>query len=70
MCKAYCIISAGDAEVACPLDSIGRFVSPVEDLKGMYVKDADKAIIKNIKEMGRLFASATVQHNYPFCWRR
>jgi isoleucyl-tRNA synthetase len=57
-------------EVVCPLDSIGRFVSPVNDFKGMYVKDADKEIIKYIKEKGRLFAMATVNHNYPFCWRR
>ena len=70
VCKAYGIVSAGDPEVVCPLDSVGRFIAPVNEFKGMYVKEADKEIMKNIKEKGRLFAAATVNHNYPFCWRR
>ena len=69
VCKIYGVISAGDPEVVCPLDNIGRFVSPVSDFEGIYVKDADKDIIKHIKDKGRLFAAATVNHNYPFCWR-
>jgi isoleucyl-tRNA synthetase len=51
------------------LDNIGRFVSPVSDFEGIYEKDADKDIIKHIKDKGRLFAAATINHNYPFCWR-
>ena len=69
VCKIYGVISAGDPEVVCPLDNIGRFVSPVSDFEGIYVKDADKDIIKHIKDKGRLFAAATINHNYPFCWR-
>ena len=34
-----------------------------------FVKDADKGIAKEIKEMGRLFHQATIHHRYPFCWR-
>ena len=34
-----------------------------------YVKDADKAIIKHIKEAGRLVDNQTFVHSYPFCWR-
>jgi isoleucyl-tRNA synthetase len=33
------------------------------------VKDADKNIIKKLKEMGRLVQSGQVKHSYPFCWR-
>ena len=33
------------------------------------MKDADKAIIKHIKEAGRLVDNQTFVHSYPFCWR-
>ena len=48
---------------------MGRFVDPVTDFKGQYVKDADKNIIKKLKEEGRLFSQAQLTHSYPFCWR-
>ncbi|NXU02358.1 SYIC protein, partial [Buphagus erythrorhynchus] len=31
--------------------------------------DADKHIIRWLKEKGRLIHSTTFQHSYPFCWR-
>ncbi|KAK2702617.1 hypothetical protein QYM36_018776, partial [Artemia franciscana] len=31
--------------------------------------DADKNIIKALKEKGRLIQDAQVKHSYPFCWR-
>ena len=55
--------------MVCPLDGVGRFVDPVTDFKGQYVKDADKNIIKKLKEDGRLFSQAQLTHSYPFCWR-
>lgn len=33
------------------------------------MKDADKLIIKRLKEMGNLVRQAEVKHSYPFCWR-
>ena len=51
------------------MDSVGKFVEPVHDFVGVYVKEADKGLIKKIKDMGRLFHATTVMHNYPFCWR-
>ena len=33
------------------------------------MKDADKNIIKKLKEIGRLVNQAQIKHNYPFCWR-
>ncbi|CAG7850652.1 Isoleucine--tRNA ligase, cytoplasmic; AltName: Full=Isoleucyl-tRNA synthetase; Short=IleRS [Serendipita indica DSM 11827] len=53
----------------CPLDDIGRFTNEVPDFAGMYFKDADKEIIKTLKNNGRLIAHSTFQHSYPFCWR-
>lgn len=68
VCLAHGIISK-DGEIVCPIDSKGRFVQPVTDFVGQYIKDADKHIIKNLKQRDRMFRDATVNHNYPFCWR-
>ena len=35
----------------------------------MYVKDADKLIIKKLKREERLIKDSTCKHSYPFCWR-
>lgn len=58
-----------DMAPLCPVDMSGRFTDPVEDFKGQYVKDADKNIIRWLKEHGRLVHQGTVAHSYPFCWR-
>lgn len=68
VCLAYKII-VKDGETVCPIDAKGRFIEPVHDFLGLYIKDADKNIIKNLKQRGRMFRDATMQHNYPFCWR-
>ena len=68
VCLAYKII-VKDGEIVCPLDAKGRFVEPVTDFLGQYIKDADKNIMKHLKQKGRMFKDATVNHNYPFCWR-
>ena len=33
------------------------------------VQDADKNIIKWLKENGRLINASSFKHSYPFCWR-
>ena len=47
----------------------GRFVDAVEPWKGMFVKDADKLVIRDLKERGLLFDVINFEHSYPFCWR-
>jgi len=68
VCLAAGIISH-DQDMICPVDASGRFTAPVMDFIGQYVKDADKNIIKWLKEANRLASSSTVKHSYPFCWR-
>ena len=36
---------------------------------GVFVKDADPLILKDLKERGLLFAAVPFAHDYPFCWR-
>ena len=38
-------------------------------LNGIFVKDADKLIIKDLKERGLLFKTMEFTHSYPYCWR-
>ena len=37
--------------------------------EGVFVKDADKLILKQLKETGALFSTPLMEHSYPFCWR-
>lgn len=52
-----------------PVDEEGRFTEPVHDFVGMNIKEADKSIIRALKDKGRLVKHASLRHSYPFCWR-
>lgn len=43
-----------DGDIVCPLDDSGNFLPDVVDFAGLYVKDANKPILKYLKEAGRL----------------
>ncbi|KAJ2217957.1 isoleucine--tRNA ligase [Coemansia sp. RSA 487] len=68
VCIGHNVI-APDGFLPNPVDDRGRFDTSVPTFTGMYVKDADKDIIKNIKTRGRLVHQTTLVHSYPFCWR-
>uniref|UniRef100_A0A8D0D626 Isoleucine--tRNA ligase, cytoplasmic n=1 Tax=Sander lucioperca TaxID=283035 RepID=A0A8D0D626_SANLU len=68
VCTEYKIIQRDQAPI-CPVDASGCFTSEVTDFAGQYVKDADKNIIKWLKEKGRLVNASSFKHSYPFCWR-
>ena len=50
------------------VDTQGRFVEGTP-WTGVFVKDADPMILKDLKERGLLFAAVPFAHDYPFCWR-
>jgi len=56
-------------ELVCPVDSNGRFTKEIPEYTGLFVKDADKDIIKRLKVQGSVIQAATINHRYPFCWR-
>ena len=56
-------------EPVCPIDQNGRFTAEVPDYKGVFVKDADKEIIRRLKTEKRVLHHTQVRHRYPFCWR-
>ncbi|MFA7191453.1 MAG: isoleucine--tRNA ligase, partial [Dehalococcoidales bacterium] len=36
---------------------------------GLFVKEADKLISRDLEERGLLYKETTITHTYPFCWR-
>ncbi len=59
----------GATALVCPIDFEGKFTADVTDYSGQYVKDADKDIIRRLKEEGKLYIQEVINHSYPFCPR-
>ena len=51
------------------VDEHGRFPQDTGYLSGLFCKDADKFILKDLKERNLLFKEQLYEHSYPFCWR-
>ncbi|MBT3982199.1 MAG: isoleucine--tRNA ligase [Bacteriovoracaceae bacterium] len=60
---------AGIKSIVCPVNNLGKFTSEVDDLVDVYVKDADKEIIKRLKSEGKFLEQSSYNHSYPFCYR-
>jgi isoleucyl-tRNA synthetase len=52
-----------------PIDDEGNFKDPVSEYRGMNFKEAEKEIIKRLKQDGSLIRQETIDHSYPFCER-
>ena len=65
----YALKNSGIEVIADPVTLSGKFDDTFIELEGMNVKDADKKIMKQLKERGNLFSQKTEMHSYPFCWR-
>ena len=50
------------------VDAQGRMTKET-DWPGVFVKDADPLILKDLKARGLLMKAPKFTHNYPFCWR-
>ncbi|KAJ2238808.1 isoleucine--tRNA ligase, partial [Coemansia sp. RSA 454] len=68
VCVEHKIVSA-DGFVPNPIDDRGCFDDSVGPFSNMFFKDADKPIVKDVKNRGRLVRQGTIVHSYPFCWR-
>lgn len=60
---------ANGIELVDPTDEEGRFKAEIPEHQGVFVKDADKDIIKRLKESGALVRHDVLEHSYPFCER-
>ncbi|MCT2085290.1 isoleucine--tRNA ligase [Microbacterium enclense] len=51
------------------LDDGGRFLSTVTDVAGELWMEANRPLIRLLKQGGRLLREASYEHSYPHCWR-
>ncbi|MGI5922611.1 MAG: isoleucine--tRNA ligase [Lentisphaeria bacterium] len=65
----YRVCRAANIELVDPLDDDANFLPMVPDFAGMNCKEADKAIIRLLKQRGKLVHQTTIVHSYPFCER-
>jgi len=52
-----------------PVNPDGHFQKEVALVGGVFFKEADKALIKDLKVRGLMFKSLQFEHSYPHCWR-
>jgi isoleucyl-tRNA synthetase len=54
-----------------PIDDFGRFTdeTPVEWIRGTFVKEADPVITEDLASRGLLLRAERYEHTYPLCWR-
>ena len=65
----YQVLKGTGIPVVCPIDDDAVFTEEVSDFAGTFVKDADGAIIRKLKEEGKLVKRENYLHSYPFCYR-
>jgi isoleucyl-tRNA synthetase len=58
-----------DLPLILTVDPEGRIVAGAEDFSGLWFKDADAAIVQDLKRRGLLLHVDRYRHSYPFCWR-
>ncbi|MQA07068.1 MAG: isoleucine--tRNA ligase [Pseudonocardiaceae bacterium] len=63
------VTDAAGIEPVTPVTERGEFGPEVPPYEGMHVFDANKSIIRDLKESGALLRHETYDHPYPHCWR-
>ncbi len=63
------VCEAAGIALTCPVDEKGCYTAEVTDWVGMNVLEANKPIIKHLKDRGVLLRHETYVHNYPHCYR-
>jgi isoleucyl-tRNA synthetase len=65
----FTVCQAHGIPVFCPVDSAGCFTEEVPPYQGQMVLDANKEIIRDLKQAGIVVRHETYEHNRPYCWR-
>jgi isoleucyl-tRNA synthetase len=63
VCRSYGL------PVVNPIAPDGHFLPEVPVVGGMFFKDADKPLVKELKASGALYKHQQYEHTYPHCWR-
>jgi len=65
----YEVAKKYDLPMLQPVGRNGCFTAEVSDYDGMFFKDTDPLIIRQLREAGKLYRKETITHTYPFSWR-
>jgi len=52
-----------------PVGPDGKFTADAGKYSGLFVKEADKTILDDLKQKGVLLKHEVITHSYPHCWR-
>jgi isoleucyl-tRNA synthetase len=63
VCRSYGL------PVVNPIAPDGHFLPDVPVVAGLFFKDADKPLVKELKASGALYKHQQYEHTYPHCWR-
>ena len=63
VCRSYGL------PVVNPIAPDGKFLADVALVGGLFFKDADKTLVKELKSRGVLYKHQPFEHSYPHCWR-
>ncbi|WP_449282304.1 isoleucine--tRNA ligase [Leucobacter sp.] len=63
------ICAVANIPVIVSVDDSGRFLKSVPDVAGELWADANRPLIRMLKQRGRLLREASYEHSYPHCWR-
>lgn len=63
------VTDAAGIEVVVPVGPDGKFTAEVAPYQGVHVFEANKLIIRDLKDAGLLLRHETYDHPYPHCWR-
>ena len=55
--------------LVCAVAPDGTFTAEAPDYQGRWVKDADREIVRKMRDDGTLLHQEQFRHDYPFCWR-
>jgi len=64
VCKKY-----PEIEVLVPVDDHGHLTKDAGKFAGLFYKQANGAILEELKTLSLLFADEGLKHQYPHCWR-
>ena len=62
-CRAYGL------PVVKPVGKDGHFLAEVPEVGGLFFKDADDRLVKDLARRGLLVKHLAYEHSYPHCWR-
>jgi isoleucyl-tRNA synthetase len=63
VCRAY------DLPVVNPITNDGHFEATLALIGGAFFKDADEALVADLRARGLLYRHVPYTHSYPHCWR-